>query len=247
MPEAALVRGVRGAQCGVGGGVGAVREQGERFAGQGLGEVGGREVVRRLVGRGEQGVEVRVGPVLCDAMGPAQAPAAGQKGVCDVLGGRRVEPLQTGGVRGAALLRYGVLAGEAWETVRRQRGSSAMGSGGVARTSPVCRQGMAGEMCRHIIEGGQYVSVRCPNFTRTGEFQNVRWTHVTAGGLRFEKEVCGMRRTWTGVAGAGTGLSRARTSVVPACTGNTRARTGVVPACMRNTRARPGVVLGVAR
>jgi hypothetical protein len=126
MTEPALVRGVRGAQRGVGGGVGAVRERRERLAGQRLRDVGGGQVVRRLVARGEQRVQVRVGPVVGQAVGPAQAAAAGEQGTGDLVGGCGVEPLQAGRGRRRALL-----LGEAWETVRRQRGSSAVEGGGV--------------------------------------------------------------------------------------------------------------------
>jgi len=130
MSESALVRRVRGAQRGVGGGVRAVRERCERFTGQGFGQVGGGQVVRGLVGRGQQGAEVRVGTVVGQAADPARAAAAGEQGTGDLLGGCGVEPVEAGrGRRRALLLGEGDLAGEAWETVRRQRGSSAWGWG----------------------------------------------------------------------------------------------------------------------
>jgi hypothetical protein len=142
MPEAALVRGVRGAERGVRGGVGPVREDREGLAGQRLGEVGGCQVVRRLVGGGEQRVQVGIGPVVGQAPGPAEAAAAGEERTLDDVAGRGIERLQTDrGRRRALLLGKRDLAGEAWVTVRRQRGSSAMGSGDAAWTSRVCRKG----------------------------------------------------------------------------------------------------------
>ena len=61
-----------------------------------------------------------------DAQGPARAVQAGQKGTLGVLGGGGVEPLERGrgAGRAAGLSGYGDSAGEVWETVRRQRGSS---------------------------------------------------------------------------------------------------------------------------
>jgi hypothetical protein len=130
MSESALVRGVRGAERGVGGGVRAVRERRERFAGQGFGQVGGGQVVRRLVGRGQQGAEVRVGAVVGQTVDPAPAVAAGEQGTGDLSGGCGVEPVEADRGRYRALLfGEGDLAGEAWETGRRQRGSSAWGGG----------------------------------------------------------------------------------------------------------------------
>jgi hypothetical protein len=128
MPETALVRGVRGAEGGVGGGVGTLGQDRQRLARQRLGEIGGGQVVRRLVGRGEQCAQVGVGPVLGQAPGPARAAQAAEQRLLDGVGRCRVERLQAGrGPGGTLLLGQGDLAGQAGETVRRQRGSSAMG------------------------------------------------------------------------------------------------------------------------
>ncbi|GGO35529.1 hypothetical protein GCM10012286_06360 [Streptomyces lasiicapitis] len=86
--EPALVGGGGGAQGGGRGPVAGAR--GERglqgFGGEGFGEVVGSQVVGRLVGGGQQGVQVRVGPVGCEAVRPVAASAAGGEGA---LGGFR--------------------------------------------------------------------------------------------------------------------------------------------------------------
>jgi hypothetical protein len=173
MPEFGLVRRLRRAQGGVGRGVHAVRERRERFAGQCLGEVRGCEVVRRLVGRGEQGVEVRVGAVLGDAVGPAQAAAAGEEGAPGVGGGCAVEPLQARGGLGAVLRREGGVAGEVWETVRGQRGSSAVA--GVASCVRHVRVGRGTcEKCAATLPVAVgWASSHCSVFTRMGEFLGI--------------------------------------------------------------------------
>lgn len=126
--EAALVRRMRRAQCRVGRGVRAVGEFGQRLGGQCLGEVARRQVVGRLVRRGQEGVQVRVGAVVGEAAGPAEAAQAGQERALGVRGRLGVEPLQARrrrtGRLGARPCRYGELAGEMGETVRRQRESS---------------------------------------------------------------------------------------------------------------------------
>ncbi|GGK67190.1 hypothetical protein GCM10010094_30340 [Streptomyces flaveus] len=124
MAEAALVRRMGRAQRRVRRGVRVVGEVGEGLAGQGLGEVGGGQVVRRLVGRGEQGGQVRVGAVGGESAGPAVAAAAGDQGPFGVVRGCGVEPLQACGARsGAGLAGQGDnLPRVARRTVRRQRG-----------------------------------------------------------------------------------------------------------------------------
>lgn len=112
--EFRLVGRVRRVQGRVGGGVRAVRERGQGLGGQGLGQLLGRQVVRRLVGGGQQGRRVGVGAVAGQAQGPAQAVQAGQQGALGVLGGSGVELLQRGrsAGRAAGLLGYGDSAGE---------------------------------------------------------------------------------------------------------------------------------------
>ena len=102
MAEAGLVRRMGRAQGRMGHGVGVGGDLREGLAGQGLGEVGGRQVVRRLVGRGEQGGQVRVGAVGGEAAGPAVAAAAGEQGPFGRVGGCGVEPLQACGARSGA-------------------------------------------------------------------------------------------------------------------------------------------------
>lgn len=92
--EPALVRGMRGGQREVGG-VRCVRVQLRGgLAGQRLGALGGGEVVARLVGGGEQCVQVRVRAGGDQPLGPAAAAVALQQGGPDLGRGRRVEPRQ---------------------------------------------------------------------------------------------------------------------------------------------------------
>jgi hypothetical protein len=94
--EAALVRGVGGADRGVGG-LGRARvHSGGRLVGEGLAEVGGGEVVAGLVGGGEERVEVGVGAVGDESLGPATAAAAGEKGGFGGVGGGGVEAIEAG-------------------------------------------------------------------------------------------------------------------------------------------------------
>jgi hypothetical protein len=94
--EAALVRGVGGADRGVGG-LGRARvHSGGRLVGEGLTEVGGGEVVAGLVGGGEERVEVGVGAVDDESLGPATAAAAGEEGGFGDVGGGGVEALEAG-------------------------------------------------------------------------------------------------------------------------------------------------------
>lgn len=78
MAEAALVRRVRGAQRGPGGGRRAVRRARGGLAGERFGEVRRGEVVTGLVGRREQGFEIGIGTVRDQPLGPALAAAAGE-------------------------------------------------------------------------------------------------------------------------------------------------------------------------
>ncbi|GGX15826.1 hypothetical protein GCM10010341_41670 [Streptomyces noursei] len=100
MPEAELVRGVRGAQCGVGGegaGAGAGRrERRGRLLGQRLDLLGRGEVVAGLVAGGQQGLRVRVGAVVGEPFGPAEAAAAGQQGDDGLVVGECVEAVEAG-------------------------------------------------------------------------------------------------------------------------------------------------------
>lgn len=92
--EAALVRRVRGPQGRPRRRRGAVRRARGRLGGQRLGEVGVRQVVAGLVGRGEQGFEVRVRPVGREPPGPAAVPAAGEQGGFGGVGRGGVEPVE---------------------------------------------------------------------------------------------------------------------------------------------------------
>lgn len=94
VPEAALVRGVCGAQGGAGGRGRAVERAGRRLGGERLCQVGVREVVTGLVGRREQGVEVRVGAVGGEPLGPPAVSAAGEQGGFGVTGRGGVEPVE---------------------------------------------------------------------------------------------------------------------------------------------------------
>lgn len=94
--EAALVRGVSGGQRGVRR-LGRARvETGGGLDGEGLGEVGLREVVAGLVGGGEEGVDIGVGTVGDQPLGPAVAAAAGEKGRFGRVGRCGVEALEAG-------------------------------------------------------------------------------------------------------------------------------------------------------
>ncbi|GAA3792751.1 hypothetical protein GCM10023083_30230 [Streptomyces phyllanthi] len=136
--------------------------------------------------------------MLGDATCPAEAPAAAEEGALELGGGGCVEPLHGRGADGGAeLLRDGDLAGEVGKTVRGQRGSSAV-CGDVLWMSRTGRLGRVCEMCRHVIEGGQRLSERSPNFTRTEEFRGRLWTVGLVGRRTFEVEVCDMGRHDTG-------------------------------------------------
>ncbi|GGR00975.1 hypothetical protein GCM10010251_15570 [Streptomyces aurantiogriseus] len=124
MAEAGLVGGVGRVEGRVGRSVRVGRQGGERLARQGFHQVTGGQVVGRLVGRGEEGVDGGVGAVGRDALGPVVAAEAGEEGAVGRFGGCPVERLQRGR-RGPGLLRerrYGGSARKVGETVRRQRG-----------------------------------------------------------------------------------------------------------------------------
>lgn len=94
--EAALVRGVGGAERGVRD-LGRARVRpGGRLVGEGLAEVGGGEVVAGLIGGGEERVEVGVGAMGDESPGPAAAAAAGEQGGFGGDGGGGVEALEAG-------------------------------------------------------------------------------------------------------------------------------------------------------
>lgn len=135
MTESALVRRVGRAECRVGGGVRPCRQRGQRLRGQCRREGLGRQVVRRLVRRRQQGGQVGVGAVGGEAVRPAAVAETGEEGADGVLGAGVVEVLQWGPCAACLLwYRYGDSAGEVGKTVRRQRGS--------LWTSRVCRQGV---------------------------------------------------------------------------------------------------------
>lgn len=128
--EPALVRGVRGAQRGVGGRVplaGPARGMRAGLARERFREVGVGEVVRRLVGRGQQGLQIAVGPVRGEPLGPAVAGAAAEEGGQRVGRGGGVQPHESGGRdgrrsgRGGPLLgRYGGATGRSWKPLGGQ-------------------------------------------------------------------------------------------------------------------------------
>lgn len=102
VPEPALVRGVRGPQRGVRRLRGRGAQTGRALVGEGLGEIGGGEVVAGLVGGGEQRVQVRIGAVGGQPQRPATAGAAGeQRG----FGGRRRGMVETPESVGDGLVR----------------------------------------------------------------------------------------------------------------------------------------------
>ncbi len=138
VPEAALVRGVGGAQRGVRAGGGAVAQARGGLVGQGVGDLVAGQVVRRLVGRGEQGFEIGVRAVRDQPLRPAAAAAAGEQGGFGGAGGRGVEPVQTGcDRRSVLLLGYGRSTGqrELLEWDRRE------GRCGCAPTLSMVREG----------------------------------------------------------------------------------------------------------
>ncbi|GAA2995145.1 hypothetical protein Sfulv_37490 [Streptomyces fulvorobeus] len=104
MAEPALVRGVGGPEREVGGARRVVVEAGRGLPGERLGDIRGRQVVARLVGGGEQGVEIRVRAVGGQPQGPAVAAAALQKGG---LGLRARCGVEAGEARGVVARRCG--------------------------------------------------------------------------------------------------------------------------------------------
>ena len=155
----------------------------------------GRQVVPRLVGGGEQGVQVRVGAVGGQPLGPAAAAAAGRAGrPRPVLGGAGVEAARPGGVgRGGT----GCAPVPARGPRPGRRGGRCAGSVGprqVGRRSAAMRV----EMCRsRYREAGQRAVRRMANFTRTGEFGTTvatEWGEVVGSDVQASQEVRGSGR-----------------------------------------------------
>jgi hypothetical protein len=92
--EAALVRGMRGAQGGPRGRRHAVQRSWRRLGGERLGQIGVREVVAGLVGRREQGAEVGVRAMGDEPLRPAAVSAAGEQGGLGLAGRGGVEPVE---------------------------------------------------------------------------------------------------------------------------------------------------------
>lgn len=151
--ESGLVGRVGRVQGQVGGFVCVRRECGQGLRRQRLRQIRRRQVVRRLVRCGQEGLGRRVRAVVRDPAGPAQAVQAGEEGAVGLFGGRGVEGVQERGRRGPGLRRYGKAAGELGETVRRQRGSS---------SRVWCDRG-CGEGCGVTLSG---VVMTCPTLAR---------------------------------------------------------------------------------
>lgn len=100
MAEAALVRGVRGPQREMGGVRRGVMQSGGDLGGERLGEIRRGQVVARLVGGGQQCVEVRVGAVGGQPRGPAAAAGALQQSGLGFGGRRGVEAVEAGWATG---------------------------------------------------------------------------------------------------------------------------------------------------
>lgn len=118
VPEAALVRGVRGPQSRPGGGRGPGVRVGGRLVGERAGEVGQGQVVARLVGGGQERVDRRVRAVVGEPAGPAAVRAAGQQRVLDGVRRGVVEARQSG----AAIAGQRGLLGRGVTTTDRSEG-----------------------------------------------------------------------------------------------------------------------------
>ena len=106
------------------------------LVGERLGEIGGGEVVAGLVGGGEQRVEIGVGAVGDQPLGPAAAAAAGEQGGFGGVGGGGVEAVEAGS---AAALGRAAGAG-AWRYGRR--GEGVLACGGVSAVASGGRRGI---------------------------------------------------------------------------------------------------------